>query len=152
MQTLSIDKKEARELYSNAPQSWKEKFEKTFGATFFKGEITDQVKTFEDACAILEIDPKGLFNQEDTKDEIAYKKLKVIIKALNEGWTPNWNDEDQYKYYPYFNMSSGGFSYVRCRSWNSFTYVGSRLCFKSFELAMYAGTQFNSEYKDFFTL
>ena len=31
-------------------------------------------------------------------DEIARRKLETIAAALNEGWKPDWNNTDQYKY------------------------------------------------------
>lgn len=112
-----------------------------------------KIKTFEDACKALKLKfttPAGL-----TKDEVAYLKLKIIAKALNEGWEPNWNNWDEWKYYPWFCMgdngaspgvgfSYGGYDLVRTTSG-----VGSRLCFKTRELAKYAGQQFLEIYKDY---
>jgi hypothetical protein len=48
--------------------------------------------------------------------------------------------------------SGVGFSYVDCVRWLTSSDVGSRLCFKSSELAEYAGKTFESIYKDFLTL
>lgn len=68
-------------------------------------EITDRVKTYEDACKVLGVEP---INEQNAKaqgfrsDEIARRKLETIAAALNEGWKPDWNNTDQYKYYPYF--------------------------------------------------
>jgi hypothetical protein len=115
-----------------------------------KGQITARIKTFEDACKETGINP--VFNESDTPDEIAYKKLKVIAKALNEGWEPNWDNEDEYKYYPYFDMRNNSFSFSDSYYWHSFTSVGSRLCYRSSKLAVYAGTQFNDLYKDLMVL
>jgi hypothetical protein len=115
-------------------------------------KIIDRVKSFEDACAELGINPEDLFDPIDTSDEIAYKKIKIIARALNDGWIPNWNNTNQYKWFPWFNLSSGfgfsgsGYGYARTT-----TVVGSRLCFKSEELANYAGKQFTNIYKDFLT-
>ena len=47
-------------------------------------------------------------------DEQAYIQLKMIVSALNEGWIPDWNNDDEWKYYPWFKMGSAsgvGFSY-----------------------------------------
>ena len=66
-------------------------------------EITDRVKTYEDACKVLGVEP---INEQNAKaqgfrsDEIARRKLETIAAALNEGWKPDWNNTDQYKYYP----------------------------------------------------
>ena len=85
-------------------------------------EITDRVKTYEDACKVLGVEP---INEQNAKaqgfrsDEIARRKLETIAAALNEGWKPDWNNTDQYKYYPYFYIQenakgkgSAGLSYA----------------------------------------
>ena len=80
-------------------------------------DITKRVKTYADACAVLGIEPmnEDVFTKLGfTKDEIAYRKLKTIAEALNEGWRPNWADSNEYKYFPWFvyNPSSAGFAYA----------------------------------------
>lgn len=55
-------------------------------------DITKRVKTYADACAVLGIEPMNetvLAKLGFTKDEIAYRKLKTIAEALNEGWRPD---------------------------------------------------------------
>ena len=92
----------------------------------------------------------------DEPDEIAYVKLKLIAKALNEGWTPDWSNGEWDKWYPWFKMddssSAGRFPFHDAVSRYSSSIVSSRLCFKSKDLATYAGTQFLDIYKDFFTV
>ena len=151
MQTLQIDPTKARKLYGSASSEFKSMLEDTFGPTFFSMTITDRIKTFEDACRELGLDPEDVFNGSDSTDEAAYKKLKVICCALNEGWKPDWTNSGEYKYYPWFDLSSG--SGLSCDDYDyycSLSTVGLRLCFKSRQLAEYAGKQFISEYKDFF--
>ncbi len=115
------------------------------------------IKTFEDACEKLGIYSKNVYNSElDTIDEIAYKKLKIVFKGINNGWQPNWLDSSQYKYYPYFKAESNykssgasGFGFSDCSygNWNAF--VGSRLCTYSSEVAKYIGKQFEDLYSDY---
>ncbi len=118
--------------------------------------ITDRVKTFEDACKVLNLDKVkigigGL--DEDAPSIVAYTKLVIIAKALNEGWKPNWSDSNEYKYVPWFKEKSGfGLSYDVYDGWVTFTAVGSRLCYKSRELAEYAGKQFADLYNEFLTI
>jgi hypothetical protein len=114
-------------------------------------DITKRVKTYNDACAILGINPE--IGKRFAKDEVAYRKLKTIAKALNQGWIPDWENMNEYKYYPWFRYSgaSAGFA---CANANivpsrTSTTVGSRLCFKTRELAAYAGTQFIDIYNEF---
>lgn len=150
MQTLQIDKNNARKLYPSAAQEFKTMLEDSFGKDFFSQKITDRVKTFEDACEVLGLDPYSQFTTYDSADEIAYKKLKIIIRALNEGWTPDWNNSSQYKWYNWFYMDT--FRFADASDRYSYSDVGSRLCFKSRELAEYAAKQFLSEYKALLTL
>ena len=114
----------------------------------------DRIKTFKDVLADQNMTLKE-FEKNTTglaKDTVAYEKLKLIVKSLNEGWTPNWKDTSEYKWYPYFDMQKKGkigFADVACVTWFAFTTVGGRLCFKSKELALYAGKQFLKEYEGF---
>jgi len=83
-------------------------------------------------------------------DEKAYRLLKLLAVSLNEGWTPNWSNYNEYKYYPWFELDgSSGFRYGGYDRRHSGSAVGSRLCFKSRELAEYAGKQFIEVYKQF---
>ena len=108
------------------------------------------IKTFEDACEILGLTPGNIFNDKDLPDEVAYKKLKVIIKAINQRWSPDWENTNQNKWYPWFVLSSGfGFSYSFYDYDGASSGVGSRLCFESKEKAIYTATQFIDLYKEF---
>lgn len=122
-------------------------------------EITDRVKTYEDACKVLGVEP---INEQNAKaqgfrsDEIARRKLGTIAAALNEGWKPDWNNTDQYKYYPYFYIQentkgkgSAGLSFATTSNAAALANaaVGSRLCFYASRLARYAGNQFTDLYE-----
>ena len=120
-------------------------------------KITDRVKTFNDALSCLPDEDKDLLiyrtmnNAGITGYALATQKLVIIVKALNEGWKPDWNNSNEYKYWPYFDMRSAsgfGFSHSLYAYWNTNTNVGSRLCLKSSELAKYAATQFIEIYKE----
>ncbi len=118
--------------------------------------IIERVKTFDDACKVVGLDKvkvgiTGL--DDDTNSIIAYTKLVIIAKALNEGWQPDWTDSTQRKYVPWFEHKSGfGLAFLVCDFWDTVTDVGSRLCFKTAELAKYAATQFADIYNDFLTI
>jgi hypothetical protein len=118
------------------------------------GKITDRIKTFYDV-----LDESGEcegdiipFSDPKTSEHKALNasaRLFVICRVLNEGWSPDWNNSSEYKYYPWFKMSGLGLSSYDYGGTYSDTYVGSSPCFKSSELAEYAGKQFISIYKDF---
>lgn len=110
------------------------------------------------------------------KDVIIYLKLRIINAALNEGWEPQFT-KDESRYYPYFRFfterelnqiksrvkgrvvgragsnsyAGGGLAYAVAygSSSNSSGHYGSRLAFKTRELAEYAGRQFVELYADF---
>ena len=123
------------------------------------GLITDRLKTFADVCEELGLDPAKVLPYPDPQSDEehgvnAFAKVQLIAKALNEGWKPNWDDINEYKYYPWFDMRSAagsGFSRSSYDLTSSHSYVGSRLCFKTSDLAIYAGNQFEAEYKALFT-
>nr|DAQ21884.1 MAG TPA: hypothetical protein [Caudoviricetes sp.] len=109
-------------------------------------------------------------------DVIAYLKLRIIATALNEGWKPQFTT-DEYRYFPWFCLytqseidemneedksrvvyrsnyyayANGGvaYAYTSHVSSNSNTYFGSRLAFKTRELAEYAGRQFVEIWADY---
>lgn len=110
------------------------------------------------------------------KDLLAYTKLSIICEALNEGWHPQFS-LDEYRWYPYYKLltndeiddmseeeksrvvgrashnahANGGLVCSNANNVSSYsgTYYGSRLAFKSEELAEYAGKTFIDIYKDF---
>jgi hypothetical protein len=122
------------------------------------------IKTFEDACKKLSIDPGQLpivsmVPAEMQKAIISVYKLFIIFKAINDGWEPNWNNYNEYKYYPWLEvkasqaLSSGfGFDYSDYGCTDAFTCVGSRLCTDTREKAIYIGKTFRDEYKEFFLI
>lgn len=109
-------------------------------------------------------------------DVIAYLKLRIIAAALNEGWKPQLTT-DEYRYFPWFYLytqseidemseeeksrvvyrsnsyanASGGVAYAGTHDDSSDTYtnIGSRLAFKTRELAEYAGRQFVEIWADY---
>lgn len=123
-------------------------------------KITDKIKSFEDACKHLGLNPNDLpvvdmLPEKDRKSIIAFYKLTIIIRALNEGWEPDWSNWDEWKYYNWFYVEKGEdqrSSGFRC---NAAVYASagtgtcSRLCFKNTELAKYAAEQFKELYREY---
>ena len=117
-----------------------------------KSKSSERIKSFEEACAELGLGPSQLpvvanLPEKDQNAIIAFYKLTIIIRALNEGWEPNWKNWDEYKYFNYFFVRSGsGFVYSDAGYTDTAALFGSRLCFKSRELAEYALSQFKELY------
>ena len=115
------------------------------------------IKTFEDACAQLNIDQADMPNlslipEEFRKPLLSAYKLMIIYKAINNGWVPDWSDDDQYKWFPWFKVLSSGSGFSNSCSYYYCEYstVGSRLCTDTSEKAEYIAEQFESEYVDYF--
>lgn len=156
MKTLQISEQKARELYKSGSGELRSILEESFGKDFFSQKITDRVKTYEDACRELSMNPldeNKLMKLGLTKHDIAYQKLVTIAKSLNEGWVPDVCDNSVYRWYPWFvtNGSPSSFAFVvsdcgyACADAGS----GSRLCFKNKELSEYCGKQFIELWKQF---
>jgi hypothetical protein len=124
-----------------------------------------KIKSFEDACKVEKLNPKKVipdFSAYPKKDQaamIAHAKLVIIARAANrlankgKEWIPNWSDNSQYKYYPWFYMGgSSGFRFYDDEDWTASSSVGSRLCFISRSVAEDIGKQFEDLYKEYFTL
>jgi hypothetical protein len=156
MRTLQIKQDSLLVAFRNAGKEGKQVLSDLFGKQVaLYDNITDRVKSFEDACQVLGIstnvpEVKGL-PRKHQKAIIANYKLIIIAEALNEGWKPNWQDSDEYKYYPWFDMSNPagvGYSHTTSAASYSFAHVGSRLCLKNRELAIYFGQTFTDLFND----
>ena len=177
---ISINQKQQNELtavYTQLNDEQKAVLNEIFGEDTFKPkDIRDRVKNFEDACTVLGIDPDEWKKRHlmFDKDVLAYLKLRVISKALNEGWYPKFT-EDERRYYPWFyiitkeeydNLSAeekrrcvgrasgsanGGLVFAHAGSASSHSNAnnGARLAFSNYDLAVYAGKQFIDIWADF---
>jgi hypothetical protein len=123
-----------------------------------------EITSFADACKALKLKTACLpnvdaFPKEHQQALLVHAQLVIIAQALNAGWKPDWNDNNQWKFYPWFQIQASedkpsgfGFSFTFYVYRGSGTSVGSRLCFKSRSLAIYAGKQFAELYKQYFLL
>ncbi len=161
METVNISVDNAIKAFEKADKQGKDLLLNLIGKEVLQRNITDRIKTVEDILTVANsfgfiTEDMWLFlNYKGCDKEVlassAHMKLTLLAKILNQGWEPNWDNSNEYKWYPYFDMRAGvGFSSADCGCWYPGTCVGSRLCFKSKELAMYAGTQFVELYKILF--
>ena len=177
---IQIQQENVLNAYKNASDEQKELLEHLFGREVFKPvDVKERIKTFADAAKAVGIeDPEewesGYSDVEP--DILAYFKLRIITKALNEGWEPKFIP-GEYRWAPYFLLytkeeiekmnaetrarvvfrssnlayAGGGVSCAGAYHGSAVVhaYIGSRLAFKSEELAEYAGKQFTEIYADF---
>lgn len=151
MKRLYIDEEKAKSLYEKASPEFQAMLEDAFGKRLFKS-VQDRIKSYEDACNEIGLDPEDLPEVENCEPEdrasiIAFYKLTIIARALNEGWTPNWQDSYELKYYPWFKVANHTrfvYAGTYSTSTTAIADIGSRLCCKSDELATYFGMQFEN--------
>ncbi len=164
--------------YNNAGNETKKCLEKLFPNVDFSKpvDIMDRVKTWDDVVDELGYDPTRNLPTNAEPDLVAYVKLRAIAQVLNEGWTPQFTT-DEYRYFPWFYLYTqeeidamdeekrsrvvlrSGFSALArggvasadayLDSSSAFPFYGSRLAFKTRELAVYAGKQFTEIWADF---
>lgn len=141
-------------------------------------DVTERIKTFQDALDELGLDDElvkeyRVLGDNARPDTACWLRLGIIVKALNEGWTPKF-DKKEYRYAPYFYLytdaeinemtdeeksrvvyrsssyadADGGVADAHASIDSSYTYahIGSRLALRTRELAIYAGKQFAEEY------
>lgn len=155
MATLKLEKSTALKIFGKASQEIKEILLDTFGKECFSGKIIDRVKTYDDAWELADelLRVECAIFSTDTIDVVAYKKLKLIITVINEGWKPDWSNTNQSKYYPWFDVLPSGSGFDGSTTAYSYTrthmIVGSRLCFESREKCEYAAKQFKFLYEDY---
>ncbi len=167
---ITINEKNAQAAYDAADEQGKKMLTALFGTAFQPADnrpITERVKSYEDACKVLGVEPQTYDDEE--VDIAAFKKLRTIAKALNEGWLPQFT-RGEFRYYPWFefygkdkivNMSEEEKRRIAARSYcstftrggvgcvytyndssDTYAHYGSRLALKSSTLAQYMGEQF----------
>lgn len=177
--TIEVKVEDIKRAFEEASDSVKESILTLFPQLKEILPITYRVKTFEDACHEIGIDPKQYMVKynDGPADVVAYMKLRVICKALNEGWIPKFKNYEK-RWYVWFalwteeellnrsdrwkadrhlistsdyfgNYAGFAFSCSADTPMDSAAHFGSHLCFKNEALAMYCGKQFINLWADF---
>ncbi len=87
------------------------------------------------------------------KKALALHKIQNLESWFNQGWTPNWNDSSEYKYYPYFWFYvGGGWSFSSSYDHYSYSY-GQPAFYKNKKISDFIGNnkEFKQIYIDFIT-
>jgi hypothetical protein len=155
---LELSKETAKKIYPESPDWLKEIMEENFGKESFKKTDWKDFKTFDDLCrAALDI-TEGQYNKRWEQSSLdpstlAFEKMKVLTKAYNGDWTPDYYNTQQYKWYPFFKVLSSGFGFSDTLYFYvvTLTSVGSRLCFETEEKAAHAGKTFTKLFEEFIT-
>jgi hypothetical protein len=117
---------------------------------------TKRIKSYEEACKKLKLKSAvpsfPNLSAPERKAMQAHYKLVIIARALNGDWKPDWLDWDQNKYYPWFDFQGSRFVFHDVHFHCTRSFLGSRLCFRSRELAEYAGKTFTDLYHEYFQI
>ena len=143
---------EVKTSLSNILKAWRESdkkgkslLENLYGENTFKNiNVTDRIKTVADAreeTGRPNIDFS--FIPEDLRSyfQAQYDAI-VLVEALNEGEDLDWNNSNQPKWMPWFNMGSFSFHSSYYSHSTAYLGTGSRLCLKSESLSTYLAKQF----------
>jgi hypothetical protein len=151
MEELKVLKQNAVEAYSKADSGGKSLLSNLFGKTVFIADMKEweayimpRVTSFETACAETGEDPKAGKFTEGEPDEIAYKRGKVIVRALNGPHVLDWKNGNQRKWQAWLEYDGTGFRFDDSRYADTYSSAasGSRLRLCSEVLAKYFATQF----------
>ena len=159
---IDISKRDLLAAYDDADSDGKALLEKLYGKAIFTRDITERVKTFEDAlevlgevhCFVSEYNTlvnSGLIHSL-SPDLVAYLKLRIITAALNEGWEPQFT-VDEYRYYPWFDfytqkeideMDEEDRSRVVGRAFYHAHAVGGCVCAYAYDASSLSGTSYGA--------
>lgn len=125
-----------------------------------KEEEVQEVANYEAAKDILGLSDEPLIticgvSKHHAKALLALSKLFTIAEAWNkeDGFVPDFSNEEQRKYFPWFEYNKGYAGFVYANTTWAATHatadVGSRLCFATRERALAFGNQFEELYNDF---
>lgn len=152
MEELKVLKQNAIEAYNKADTSGKSLLSNLLGKVFFITDMKDweayivpRVTSFETACIEIGEDPAACKYNEGEPDEIAYKRGKAVVRALNGPHVLDWKDGEQKKWEAWLKYdSASGFRFDVAYYVRTITISpsGSRLRLCSPVLAKYFATQF----------
>ena len=124
-----------REIYDISNKEVKEKMELEFPTLFKKSSILNKAIFYltEEDEEVVKL--RKLEKIEGIDSILAEQRLVVIFRAKNEKFIFDWNDSNQYKYYPWFCLGEN-FRYYDFNRYHARSLVSSRLCLKSRELLL----------------
>lgn len=138
---------------SSGNKECKQWLEKNF--KIVSGNIIDRIKTWEDVLKEKGLDEDEVLTHKNPKTkkqkfQNACDKLQLIHEVLNEGWIPDFNNTNQYKYYPWFKKVGGRWVYdCYCYCGDYGAIVGFGFYLKNSELSIYSGNQFLDIWVDY---
>ncbi len=124
--------------------------------------IKDRLQNgYPDACKELNREPmtleqfKAFYKDEKQANYyFSHHKITTVVEALKEGYEFDWNNDEEWKHYPWWDMETygdapagSGFSLVAVYCVNTLASVGARLSSKSEADAKFIAELMKDDYK-----
>lgn len=111
---LKLELNKAKEAYKKATTDNKNLLIDLYGREPFE-EVKDILKGYASACDILNrkqltIDSFSFLGEKQAKKQFARHKIVTCIEAINQGWEPDFDNSNEYKYYVWMYGKKNGFS------------------------------------------
>lgn len=137
---VTLSKELAVKMYNGEDEQMKQFALENYPELGFK--ITDRIKCMQDVYTTL-----GVCEPTHSKPKVkAFEDLLLLVECLNEGTVLDFNNTNEAKWYPYWDMRGElwfHYSYYNC----NFSYVPAHLCFKNEALCSHAVKYFYDTYK-----
>jgi hypothetical protein len=153
---VNLSPEAARQIYKNTTDSnLKKELESKFSKQQLSGSVLEWLESYEQVCEIKGIDPIKSLPFPNPKNKIEGSSndffiVSNIADVIKEGWEPNYNDKNEYKYWPWMEYQAGcGFSDSDYGGSRTGAHVGSRLVFPTKEKAEFFATKFRAEFSKY---
>lgn len=144
---LIISEATAKRLYKNGSSEIKEILEDTFDKSFFNEKLIETVKTIKQVYEKLDRKMPTLTDYKflpESKRERALNSQYIddISELFNEGWKPDFNNLNQYKYYNWFKKVNNAWCFYYCDCYSCGSDLPFGFYFKDKATGEYCGNTF----------
>lgn len=149
--TLVLDETTVKSIYKTASKSLKEKLEGKFGKKIFLPSLKERVNSIEDVYKELgrympTVNDYKFLPKEKRERALNSQYIDDIAELFNDGWKPDFLNNNQYKYYPYFRKNSSGWFLCVVFGYNDGSSLGSGFYFKDKDTANLVVSKFMAIY------
>lgn len=151
-----INDTEIMAIYNKADDAGKATLKAAFGSKPFEINLRDTITSFEaglkykglSSADVLPVVPHEMYPSVISQQGFA--KLIFLAAIFLNGWTPELDNPNQKKWFPWFTSSGSGLSFDDA-GYVSDAFVASRLYFPTEELARWFGKTFIKYYEEYYS-
>jgi hypothetical protein len=153
-ETLTITKGNALKAFNEGTAGDKQLLNRLFGEKTFVRNLLETVFDFGAVCAEAGVNQRSYDLQpgmsDEEKHELFARKMRLIYRVFNgPDWNPDFSNDKQPKYYPWFRFTGGGFVLGDVDYYYGYAYVSARLCAKNEAIVRHICKYFLNEYNDY---